>query len=88
MEGVRRAVDNGTRLGWDEFASNFGMYYADSIVFGGRVAMQHSYQRSSMSLFTSMGLDIKTAAKCQFANFFHVNATAEIERYQNQARAI
>ena len=41
-----------------------------------------------MSHFEGMHLDIKMAAKVQFALFFHTGGSAEIDKYENQTKIV
>jgi hypothetical protein len=47
---------------WGEFIEHFGTHFASAVTFGGRYFMEHTYSEEAMSLFTSMGLDVKFAA--------------------------
>ena len=60
---------------WEEFIDHFGTHYASSVTFGGRYFLQHTYSEESMSLFTSMKLDIEMAAKIQYYSKIGINLT-------------
>ena len=80
-EGVKDGAKNGN---WTNFMNEFGTHYANKVIFGGRYVLQHEYAAKSMSYFQSTNIDVKVAAKVQFANMFSLSMSEDLKRYQNQ----
>lgn len=83
QEAVKLAAGNGN---WRDFLNQFGSHFASRVIFGGRYVYQHEYSAESMSYFASMNIDVKTAAKVQFANAFNLSMSEDLKKYQNQTK--
>ena len=83
QEAVKQASDNGN---WRDFLNQFGSHFASRIIFGGRYVYEHQYSAESMSYFASMNIEVKTAAKVQFANAFDLSMSEDLKKYQNQTK--
>ena len=48
----------------------------------------HSYTAETMSLFKSLGIDLKLATSVQFANLVHASLSDEQKKYINQSSVV
>ena len=70
---------------WDTFIEEYGTHFVKDVTMGGRALQEISYTSQSVSKLNSLDIDISTAARARFAQFFGDRST-DWEKYEEQIR--